>query len=416
VPINAAQEAVELLKHGTVAKRAEDATSLAVLIAYELGAADARQAGLVQGLRATLAVLAAPAVGLLALLAHKYIPNKQSAPPTKLYPLMLEIGISVTLFFAAVQWAWRPVRPWVRAKAPLWAGGLFLLALWDTITLKLALLPMPYFPGPDMVFQGLLDEHKVLLDSTYHSLTLLLSGYLTGVVAGVCSGVLMGWFLNVRYWGMPLMKMVGPIPATALVPTAMVLFSNAYLSGTALIAWGVWFPVTMLTTSGIANVPVSLLEVARTLGAGRLYLIFRVAIPAAMPSIFVGLFMGLLVSFLALIVAETVGVKNGLGFYVKWQQSYAEYAKVYGAIVIMAIFFTSLLTLLFKARDWVLVWQRGVIMWYLVGRVGRVVRPTAAFLAGAAGYRTLVGRTTHPTQLHNTTLRFIRDSSHEVPE
>ena len=55
----------------------------------------------------------------------------------------------------------------------------------------------------------------------------------------------------------------------------------------------VWFPVTMLTSSGIANVPVSYLDVARTLGAGRRYLIFRVAIPAAMPSIFLGLFMGL---------------------------------------------------------------------------------------------------------------------------
>jgi NitT/TauT family transport system permease protein len=310
-----------------------------------------------------MALLAAPATGLLALLAHKYLPNRQIAPPTKLYPLLLEIGIGFTLCMAAAQWPWRPLRPWVRAKAPLWAGGFAWLALWDLITLKLALMPLPYFPGPDMVFQGLVDERAVLLDSTYHSLTLLLSGYLAGVVAGVCSGVLMGWFLNVRFWGSPVMKMLGPIPATALVPTAMVLFSNAYLSGTALIAWGVWFPVTMLTTSGIANVPMSYLEVARTLGAGRLYLIFRVAIPAALPSIFVGLFMGLLVSFLALIVAETVGVKNGLGFYVKWQQSYAEYGKVYGAIVIMAVCFSNLLTLLFKARDWVLVWQKGVIKW-----------------------------------------------------
>jgi NitT/TauT family transport system permease protein len=313
--------------------------------------------------RAATAVLAAPIVGLLALLAHKLLLNKQIAPSTKLYPLLLEIGIGITLVLAVVQCVVRPMRPWVRAKSPLWGGAFFLLALWDLITLKMAWMPMPYFPGPDMVFQGLVDERSVLLDSTYYSLRLLLGGYLAGVVAGVCWGVLMGWFLKVRFWGMPLMKMIGPIPATALVPTAMVLFSNAYLSGAALIAWGVWFPVTMLTTSGIANVPVSYLEVARTLGAGRLYLIFRVAIPAAMPSIFVGVFMGLLVSFLALIVAETVGVKNGLGFYVKWQQSYAEYAKVYGAIVIMAVCFSGLLTLLFRLRDWVLVWQRGVIKW-----------------------------------------------------
>ena len=49
----------------------------------------------------------------------------------------------------------------------------------------------------------------------------------------------------------------------------------------------------MLTISGIANTRASYLDVARTLGAGQSYLIFRVAIPAAMPSIFIGLFMGL---------------------------------------------------------------------------------------------------------------------------
>jgi NitT/TauT family transport system permease protein len=119
----------------------------------------------------------------------------------------------------------------------------------------------------------------------------------------------------------------------------------------------------MLTASGIASVPVSYLDVAKTLGAGRGYLIFRVAIPAALPTIFVGVFMGLLVSFLTLCVAETVGVKNGLGYYVKWQQGYAEYGKVFGALVIMGVFFSSLLTLLFKIRDWVLVWQKGVIQW-----------------------------------------------------
>src|SRR5439155_25555855 len=83
------------------------------------------------------------------------------------------------------------------------------------------------------------------------------------------------------YWGMPVLQGVGPIPATAYIPLALVLFTDAFLSGAALIALAVWFPVTMLTASGIANVPVSYLDVARTLGAGRGYLIFRVAIPAA---------------------------------------------------------------------------------------------------------------------------------------
>ena len=173
----------------------------------------------------------------------------------------------------------------------------------------------------------------------------------------------MGWFHNVRYWGTPVMKVLGPIPATALVATAMAIFPGSFLPGPALIAFAVWFPVTMLTSSGIANVRLSYLDVARTLGAGRLYLIFRVAIPAALPSIFIGLFIGLMASFLVLVVAETVGVQNGLGWYLIWQLGWAEYDKMWGVLFIMIAFFSGILTLLFKVRDRVLGWQKGVIRW-----------------------------------------------------
>ena len=83
----------------------------------------------------------------------------------------------------------------------------------------------------------------------------------------------------------------------------------------------------------------------------------------APPYRFIGLFMGLGTSFLTLIVAETVGVKSGLGWYVSWAQGWAEYGKVYAALVIMAAFFSTIMTMLFKVRDRVLVWQKGVIKW-----------------------------------------------------
>ena len=200
-------------------------------------------------------------------------------------------------------------------------------------------------------------------DSTWHSLLLLLCGYSLGVAIALVTGVCIGWFDQARYWGMPVLKLIGPIPATAWIPLAMVLSPSQTLSSVGLIALSVWFPVTMLTISGIANTRSSYLDVARTLGAGRGYLIFRVALPAAMPSIFIGLFMGLGTSFLTLIVAETVGVKSGLGWYLSWAQGWAEYGKVFAALIIMAAFFSTIITVLFKLRDRVLVWQKGVIKW-----------------------------------------------------
>ncbi|HEV3263524.1 MAG TPA: ABC transporter permease subunit [Gemmataceae bacterium] len=344
----------------------------AALVADPMESRPAVRGPAATGGRAVAAVLAPAVAAVAALLAHRFLPNNQIVPTSWVdplqvwlhpYPVVLEALLAASLVLAAAQWPWRPLRPWVRHNAPLLAGAILVFSLWELTTLKLNWLVLPYFPGPDQVLAGMVEARKPLFESTWHSLRLLLSGYAAGVAAGLVTGVLIGWFPHVRYWGMPVLKAIGPIPATALVPLVMTLFSQSFTWGTALIGFAVWFPVTMLTASGIANVRLSYLDVARTLGAGRLYLIFRVAIPAALPHIFLGLFMGLSASFLTLIVAETLGVKAGLGYYQQLQKGYMEYDKMFASLLIMAAFFSGIMTLLFKARDRVLGWQKGVIRW-----------------------------------------------------
>lgn len=308
-------------------------------------------------------MLAVPAVTVIALAIHLLVSKNEAVIETHSYTVFLCVILGAFILAAAVQPFWRNLRQWMRDLCPIFAAVVLLLSFWEAITSGLRLLPLPYFPSPAGVLQSMVNDRALLFDSTWHSLILLLSGYALGVIAGLISGICIGWSSPFRYWGMPVLKIVGPIPATAWIPLAMVISPSAVFSAAALIALAVWFPVTMLTASGISNTRASYLDVARTLGAGRAYLIFRVAIPAAIPSIFIGLFMGLGASFLTLVVAETVGVKSGLGWYVSWAQGWAEYGKVYAALVIMAAFFSTIMTILFKLRDRVLVWQKGVIKW-----------------------------------------------------
>ena len=308
-------------------------------------------------------LLAVPAATLVALGAHVFLPNNELPREAGLYSQFLAGVLVAALVAAVVQLLWPWLRSWMKNMCPIVAAAILTLCAWELITGVLHLLPLPYFPAPGAVLQSMVNDHALLFDSTWHSLLLLLSGYVLGVIIALITGVCIGWSTHMRYWGMPLLKVVGPIPATAWIPLAMVVSPSAMFSAVVLIALAVWFPVTMLTISGIANTRASYLDVARTLGASRWYLIFRVAIPAAMPSIFVGLFMGLGTSFLTLVVAETVGVKSGLGWYVSWAQGWAEYGKVFAALIIMAAFFSTIMTLLFKVRDRVLGWQKGMIKW-----------------------------------------------------
>ncbi len=298
-----------------------------------------------------------------ALAVHLLVSDGEPPAETHAYTVFLGTVLGLAALALGIQFVWAGPRRWLRESGPIIAAALVVLTLWEVITTGVRLLPLPYFPSPARVIQSMIDDQAIIWDSTWHSLTLLLGGYALGSCAGVVSGVCIGWFSPVRYWGMPVLKVVGPIPATAWIPLALVVSPSAVISATCLIALAVWFPVTMLTASGISNTRVSFLDVARTLGAKPGFLIFRVAIPAAMPNIFIGLFMGLGSAFLTLVVAETVGVKSGLGWYLSWAKEWAEYGKVYAALVIMAVFFSSIMTLLFKVRDRVLVWQKGVIKW-----------------------------------------------------
>jgi NitT/TauT family transport system permease protein len=308
-------------------------------------------------------LIAVPVAAVGALGIHYAALRQWPGSETRTYTHFLGLLFGAFVLIGVIQMIWPGLRRWMREMCPIIAAAIWLLGIWDVITTGFRWLPLPYFPGPAIVLQSMIDDRGILFDSTWHSLILLMGGYTLGVAVALVTGVCIGWFAHARYWGMPVLKLIGPIPATAWIPLAMVLSPKPTFSAVGLIALSVWFPVTMLTASGISNTRASYLDVARTLGAGRAYLIFRVAIPAAMPSIFIGLFMGLGTSFLTLVVAETVGVKSGLGWYVSWAQGWAEYGKVFAALFIMAAFFSTIMTVLFKVRDRVLVWQKGVIKW-----------------------------------------------------
>src|SRR6185503_19298283 len=309
------------------------------------------------GIRTLLAV---PVMATIGIALHLAVRKNDPEPDTTSYLILLGGVLGLSLLAGAGQIYSCGLRRWMAHMFPIIAGAIGLLCVWEIVTSGFRLLPLPYFPSPASVLRNMILDWELLFDSTWHSLVLLLGGYLLGAVIGIITGICIGWFRQARYWGMPVLKVIGPIPATAWIPLAMVISPRAMFSAVGLIALAVWFPVTMLTMSGIATTRASYLDVARTLGAKPGFLIFRVAIPAAMPNIFIGLFMGLGASFRTLVVAETVGVRSGLGWYLGWAQAWAEYAKVFAALVIMAVFFSTIMTLLFKLRDRVLVWQKGI--------------------------------------------------------
>jgi len=251
----------------------------------------------------------------------------------------------------------------LQSRAPwLLALGLF-LTVWEVATAKFAWLPLPFFPPPQAIIEVYTDDLPKLLASAFASVKLQLGGYAIGAAVGFLTGVSIGWSRSVGYWVHPVLRFIGPLPATAWLPFAFFTFPSSWSASTFLIALATGFPVTVLTWSGVASVSNAYYDVARTLGAKPSFLVLKVAIPAALPHVFVGLFMGLGSSFAVLVVAEMIGVKAGLGWYLQWAQGWAAYSNMYAALIVMSLLCSGAITLLFKTRDRLLVWQKGVVKW-----------------------------------------------------
>jgi len=251
----------------------------------------------------------------------------------------------------------------LRHRVPwLLALGAF-VTLWEVATAKFAWLPLPFFPPPQAIIEVYTDDLPKLLDSVFASVKLQLGGYAIGAAAGFLTGVSIGWSRSIGYWVHPVLRFIGPLPATAWLPFAFFTFPSSWSASTFLIALATGFPVTVLTWSGVASVSNAYYDVARTLGAKPSFLVLKVAIPAALPHVFVGLFMGLGSSFAVLVVAEMIGVKAGLGWYLQWAQGWAAYSNMYAALIVMSLLCSGAITLLFRTRDRLLVWQKGVVKW-----------------------------------------------------
>ncbi len=257
----------------------------------------------------------------------------------------------------------RNVRGVLLYKSAFYTAFFQVLNVFNLLTVKFAVLPVLYFPSLDRIFGVLISDSAFLGQCLLYTLRIQLSGWLLGVAAGICTGIAIGFSKRFRYWCQPLVRVLGPIPPTAWIPIVLVVFPSVIVASSFLIALAVWFPTTVLTSNGIANIKNSYFEVASTLGAGKTYSVFKVGIPAAMPFMFIGIFNGTCSSFITLVTAEMLGAKYGIGWYINWQKEMMSYANVYAGLIVMSLVCFVVISVLFKLRDRLLVWQKGVIKW-----------------------------------------------------
>jgi NitT/TauT family transport system permease protein len=183
-------------------------------------------------------------------------------------------------------------------------------------------------------------------------------GFLAAILLAVPVGLAIGWSRVASGALDPTVQLLRPIPITAWLPFSIAVFGIKDMGAVFLIALGAFYPIVVNTAQGARDVERNLIRAALMMGAGRWTVLRRVVFPASLPSIFTGLRIGLGIAWTAVIVAEMVAVKSGLG-YVLWDAYYVGRMDVViadmASIGLLGLVSDRVIVLI---ERWVLTWRR----------------------------------------------------------
>ena len=159
------------------------------------------------------------------------------------------------------------------------------------------------------------------LDNVLYSTRRVLQGFGLAALVAIPLGLMIGWNRLIARVVDPTVQLLRPVPITAWLPFAIAVFGIYDASALFLIGLGAFYPIVVNTTHGVRDTNLLLLRAAQMMGAGTGTVLARVVFPSALPSIFTGLRLGVGIAWTAVIVAEMIAVKSGLG-YVLWDAYY----------------------------------------------------------------------------------------------
>jgi NitT/TauT family transport system permease protein len=164
------------------------------------------------------------------------------------------------------------------------------------------------------------------------------AGMVLTILIAVPLGVLVGFSRWVDAATALLFDFVRPIPAVALVPVAIVLLGLGLHTQMFLIAVAAVWPLLFNTRYGVRNVDPLLLASGRVAGLGRLALVRRVVLPAALPAILTGLRLAASIAVVLTVVTELVAVGTGVGHYIDLHYQVGDAREAFAGVLVVGVF------------------------------------------------------------------------------
>ncbi len=212
-----------------------------------------------------------------------------------------------------------------------------LLVLWQLLVSTKVINYAP-LPGPLGIWSGL----KYLAGSTGglwgavgHTVKCVLVGWALAVAAGALAGVLVAVNSTVASWAGATVDLFRSLPVIALIPIAILIWGTGSETEIILGAYAGFWLMLMNTAGGARNIPSARLEVARTLGLGRLATVRKIVLPSTVAAMLVGARLALATTLVVCVVSEMLGLQSGVGNQLVLEQSADQPQRVWAYILVI---------------------------------------------------------------------------------
>jgi NitT/TauT family transport system permease protein/taurine transport system permease protein len=175
--------------------------------------------------------------------------------------------------------------------------------------------PPNVLASPAMVWRTFvhLTIHGVLAEYASTSLAMIGVAAVFSMLIGVPVGFAVGVNRYAAHALEPFLRFLQGISGIAWLPLAIIWFGFSHGTTLVVVMYTLIVPIIFNTMIGVRAIPENYVLALRSLGAGRLRLITDVYLPGALPSIVVGLRLGMGYGWRAVIAAEMLVRKGGMG-------------------------------------------------------------------------------------------------------
>lgn len=223
-----------------------------------------------------------------------------------------------------------------RDKIKLFLQGFLMInILWYLLAV---IIDMRVLPSPLDVYMNLND----LYDTRLHihvlaSLYRVALGVGISLVLGVLIGLLMAYS---KAWNKilnPLVYFTYPIPKTALLPVAMLLFGLGDSSKVIVIVLILIFQVIIAVRDAVLNISPETYNPIKSLGASRSQIFRYITLPSILPAMLTNLRLSIGTALSILFFAEGYGTQLGIGYYILDAWTRIDYIGMYAGIVVISL-------------------------------------------------------------------------------